>query len=538
MSINIMSDMLHHIINMSVPYLSSFPYFSDTRVMIAFTALLHLVFTSLSTKFTFKFGNKNIIVIKYSDPYGQRIMKYIFRNHVKDIADIRLITAGKHKEIIDRLKRDICVTFEKTKIYINIEKNKNINSPANDDGNQHSLKNDDFAIFFKSYGTMEMIKNFIEKIANENCDVNTQNTINAHYIKTDKSDKKDDSYWINVAITTNKELKYVFVSETIQKEFNDRVREFMKNEQFYKERGMPYKKTFLLHGPPGCGKTSLIKATCVEYNIPVFIFDMGTLTNDKLIPLLFEVNNFIKKGEKYVILLEDFDRIVDKILDPRANYYSQVKITLDCLLNFLDGIDESYGKLTFITANDISKITSNTALCRPGRIDHIVEITHCDKLQISNISKMYKDKIAFDDTEIEDIVKSKISPSKLFNVLNQSVSNADFMEKIKDPMNNVKEDGVKINMVVNNIRTKRDREDYDIEKLLSKTNTNALISKKRKLECEFMKSKAKIEKLDKFIRFKKGEHKNVVKIDKKIEQLKKKKTELKKSQCDKMMPNN
>ena len=48
--------------------------------------------------------------------------------------------------------------------------------------------------------------------------------------------------------------------------FNDveriksRIDFFINNENWYKERGIPYQLGFLFYGPPGCGKTSTIKA--------------------------------------------------------------------------------------------------------------------------------------------------------------------------------------------------------------------------------------------------------------------------------------
>ena len=44
------------------------------------------------------------------------------------------------------------------------------------------------------------------------------------------------------------------VKETILKD----IREFIESPEWYKERGVPYRRGYLLHGPPGCGKTSFI----------------------------------------------------------------------------------------------------------------------------------------------------------------------------------------------------------------------------------------------------------------------------------------
>jgi ABC-type multidrug transport system fused ATPase/permease subunit len=334
---NQISEVVSHVINFSVPYLSSIPYFSDARVMIASSALLHILFNKIYTKWSFKLFNNNIIIIKYSDPYGLRIMKYIYKNHMNGVSDVRLVNSGVQKEIIEKLKKDICVEFEKNKIYISINKD---TSGQNNDKKNHLDVQNDFLIVFKSKAAMEIIKSFIEKIANENSDINLNNTINTYYVKITHNDKNKEFNWENISITTNKELKYVFVSDIVQSTFLNVLNDFMSNEQYFKERGIPYKKTFCLYGKPGCGKTSLIKAICVEYNMPVFVFDMSSLTNDKLISLLFEINYHIKKGQKYVVLIEDFDRVIDLISSRYHQYNNKDLLSMDCILNFLDGIDE------------------------------------------------------------------------------------------------------------------------------------------------------------------------------------------------------
>lgn len=43
----------------------------------------------------------------------------------------------------------------------------------------------------------------------------------------------------------------------------------------YLEHGIPYKRTFLLYGPPGCGKSSLIRAVASQFDCSVCMLSLA-----------------------------------------------------------------------------------------------------------------------------------------------------------------------------------------------------------------------------------------------------------------------
>ena len=72
--------------------------------------------------------------------------------------------------------------------------------------------------------------------------------------------------------------------------------------------GVPYRRGYLLHGPPGSGKTSYIQALAatVGYNVCILNLSERGLSDDKLNHLLSNV------PERNVVLIEDVDAAFSK----------------------------------------------------------------------------------------------------------------------------------------------------------------------------------------------------------------------------------
>lgn len=160
------------------------------------------------------------------------------------------------------------------------------------------------------------------------------------------------------------------------------VRSFLDSRAWYRERGVPYRRGYLLHGPPGSGKTSFITALAGElgYDICVLNLSERGLTDDRLNHLLQNVPH------NAVVLLEDIDAAfggrAPEDFDPPAQGsggrpatrvqsaergYAGSNVTFSGLLNALDGVASSEERLTFLTTNHPERL--DPALIRPGRVD-------------------------------------------------------------------------------------------------------------------------------------------------------------------------
>lgn len=144
------------------------------------------------------------------------------------------------------------------------------------------------------------------------------------------------------------------------------VEEFKSSEKWYTERGVPFRRGYLLHGPPGGGKTSFITALAGELGLGICILNLSDrgLSDDRLHHLLSSA------PPQTLLLLEDVDAAFvsrEDSTQTRAAYDGLSRVTFSGLLNALDGVASAEGRILFMTSNYAERL--DPALIRPGRVD-------------------------------------------------------------------------------------------------------------------------------------------------------------------------
>ena len=298
---------------------------------------------------------------------------------------------------------------------------------------------------------------------------------------------------------SNINFKNIFFED--KKNFLYNLNFFLNNKQFYKERGIPYRLGILLHGYPGCGKTSLIKCIANYTNRHIININFNTIKSKKVLEDIFYsdyINDYKLKNNNKIYLIEEFDVNGLEILKDRKIKYEDSSlsdsdstinkknnpeesdsddnndnddddddenidkkkditkgeslliktlqhgfdtskydnktdnITLGNLLEVLDGIIETTGRIIIFTTNNINKM--DKALLRPGRVDFTIEFKKCShKILVEIFENFFKNEISNDNEEFKDYTQ------KLFSTKEYLYSPAEFINLCYRHKNNISE---------------------------------------------------------------------------------------------------
>ncbi|KAG0316565.1 hypothetical protein BGZ97_006649 [Linnemannia gamsii] len=187
-----------------------------------------------------------------------------------------------------------------------------------------------------------------------------------------------DNYWSGSSTRSPRAFHSVILAEGLKEELLEDITTFRNSSQWYHDRGVPYRRGYLLHGPPGTGKTSFIVALAGHLNMSVCIVNLGISgLNDQQLDRL--LNNAPRNS---ILLMEDVDAALVKRKAGKAQEGGN-NVTLSGILNALDGITAQEGSVVFMTTNHIRKLAP--ALIRPGRCDRKMLFDYADKHQIEGM---------------------------------------------------------------------------------------------------------------------------------------------------------
>jgi hypothetical protein len=140
---------------------------------------------------------------------------------------------------------------------------------------------------------------------------------------------------------------------------------FFAREEWFRDLKLPFRRGYLLHGSPGNGKTSVVRAMLSRPGMRGFTMNFfASNVDDDDLQTMFER---AAESAPSMVVMEDIDRAFPK--DQSSGTKSHV--SLQQLLNCLDGISTQDGVVVVATANEPTALDP-AILRRPGRFDRVV----------------------------------------------------------------------------------------------------------------------------------------------------------------------
>ena len=213
---------------------------------------------------------------------------------------------------------------------------------------------------------------------------------------------------------------------------------FLNNKQWYYDMGIPYTLGIGLHGRPGTGKTSFFKCLSNLTSRHLIVFSLKLIKTKRQLEDFFFEDRYHSKNQprslgfdKKIILIEDIDCLGDIVLNrgekaitskhsttsmstssPSSELSTVLHtliehtqhdndklmtviakpshddpITLDDILNIIDGVLETPGRILGISSNYYEKL--DPALIRPGRIDMSVKMDYVSHTILNQMAEKY-----------------------------------------------------------------------------------------------------------------------------------------------------
>ena len=355
---------------------------------------------------------------------------------------------------------------------------------------------------FSKNQSLDMMKKFIDDLTNTYISEIQNTRVNKHYIYTllgpDPSDEDTDyeydkfNTWEECEFVSTRRFDNLFFED--KEKVISKINFFQNNKEWYEKEGHPYTFGMGLSGPPGTGKTSIIKCIANMLNRHLIIIPLNKIKTQKEFSHYYFEDRYNRNNnsnsinfDNKIIVFEDIDCMTDIVKKRSSNKRkfgvesndqtnkllkkivkrlnddnkdkgknddsdnndfdlerdfavldkvskSDDKLTLSYLLNIIDGLRETPGRIIIMTSNNYDSL--DDALVRPGRVDYTLKMNNASVNIIhemfyhyySDNMDSYYDKN--DKTNKELLHDFIVSPAEIVNIKLSSDTPKEFVENL------------------------------------------------------------------------------------------------------------
>ncbi|ESQ50870.1 hypothetical protein EUTSA_v10023056mg, partial [Eutrema salsugineum] len=245
---------------------------------------------------------------------------------------------------------------------------------------------------------------YIKYVVEEGKSIEARNKKMKLYTNNPSSDwgSSKKSMWRHIDFKHPASFQTLAMESKKKEEILNDLEAFSNGKEYYKKIGKAWKRGYLLHGPPGTGKSTMIAAMANHLNYSIYDLELTAIQNNSELRKLLTATS-----SKSIIVIGDIDCSVD-LTGKRSKRDSDLfskndgekgkeeqnqssRVTLSGLLNFIDGIWSACGqeRIIVFTTNHMEKL--DPALIRRGRMDMHIELSYCSFEGFKVLAKNYLD---------------------------------------------------------------------------------------------------------------------------------------------------
>ncbi|KAK7338097.1 hypothetical protein VNO77_18696 [Canavalia gladiata] len=182
--------------------------------------------------------------------------------------------------------------------------------------------------------------------------------------------------WRSVPFTHPSTLDTITMEPDLKNRVKSDLESFLRARQYYHRLGRVWKRSFLLYGPSGTGKSSFVAAMANFLCYDVYDINLSKVPSDSDLKFLL-----LQTTPKSIVVIEDLDLFLAE---------KSTRVSSSGILNFMDGILSSCcgeERMMVFTMNTKENVDPN--LLRPGRVDVHIHFPLCDFSAFKSLASSY-----------------------------------------------------------------------------------------------------------------------------------------------------